>query len=96
MITAARRARKMRNRSEEHTSELQSRSDLVCRLLLEKKKRIKFMKYVFNATPLPTVNTTGDIDHAAFLGSIIPDNNKLPSHFYHDYLHISNHDFTAP
>src|SRR2546421_9196605 len=27
------------DRSEEHTSELQSRSDLVCRLLLEKKKR---------------------------------------------------------
>src|SRR6266496_5838261 len=26
-------------RSEEHTSELQSRRDLVCRLLLEKKKR---------------------------------------------------------
>src|SRR2546421_9083631 len=29
------------NRSEEHTSELQSRSDLVCRLLLEKKKKTK-------------------------------------------------------
>src|SRR5437588_1968911 len=28
-----------RSRSEEHTSELQSHSDLVCRLLLEKKKR---------------------------------------------------------
>src|SRR2546421_4236724 len=28
-----------RDRSEEHTSELQSRSDLVCRLLLEKKKK---------------------------------------------------------
>src|SRR2546421_8344765 len=28
-------------RSEEHTSELQSRSDLVCRLLLEKKKKDK-------------------------------------------------------
>src|SRR2546430_8967164 len=28
-------------RSEEHTSELQSQSNLVCRLLLEKKKRIK-------------------------------------------------------
>src|SRR5260221_4457697 len=27
------------DRSEEHTSELQSHSDLVCRLLLEKKKR---------------------------------------------------------
>src|SRR5438132_10839421 len=29
------------SRSEEHTSELQSHSDLVCRLLLEKKKMIK-------------------------------------------------------
>src|SRR5206468_12469431 len=29
-------------RSEEHTSELQSRSDLVCRLLLEKKKKKKY------------------------------------------------------
>src|SRR5688572_31586102 len=29
-----------RNRSEEHTSELQSQSNLVCRLLLEKKKTI--------------------------------------------------------
>src|SRR5438067_6359764 len=28
-------------RSEEHTSELQSRFDLVCRLLLEKKKKYK-------------------------------------------------------
>src|SRR5438034_4815329 len=30
-----------RVRSEEHTSELQSHSDLVCRLLLEKKKKKK-------------------------------------------------------
>src|SRR2546430_13679259 len=29
-----------RDRSEEHTSELQSQSNLVCRLLLEKKKKI--------------------------------------------------------
>src|SRR2546430_13419666 len=29
-------------RSEEHTSELQSQSNLVCRLLLEKKKKIKY------------------------------------------------------
>src|SRR2546428_4960142 len=35
----ARRAH--RGRSEEHTSELQSRSDLVCRLLLEKKKKYR-------------------------------------------------------
>src|SRR5260221_8703764 len=32
------RRRASRPRSEEHTSELQSHSDLVCRLLLEKKK----------------------------------------------------------
>src|SRR2546427_5162106 len=31
-------------RSEEHTSELQSQSNLVCRLLLEKKKKIKSSK----------------------------------------------------
>src|SRR5690349_22261353 len=31
---------KQGHRSEEHTSELQSRRDLVCRLLLEKKKNI--------------------------------------------------------
>src|SRR5437868_7425449 len=33
------------NRSEEHTSELQSRFDLVCRLLLEKKKKTN-SKYI--------------------------------------------------
>src|SRR5216683_8323100 len=32
-------------RSEEHTSELQSRSDLVCRLLLEKKKKKKIKNH---------------------------------------------------
>src|SRR6266702_7968603 len=33
--------RHTRGRSEEHTSELQSRGHLVCRLLLEKKKKLK-------------------------------------------------------
>src|SRR2546428_8849685 len=37
-LIAASRIVKAQQRSEEHTSELQSRSDLVCRLLLEKKK----------------------------------------------------------
>src|SRR5206468_7771759 len=36
---AMREVRCAERRSEEHTSELQSRSDLVCRLLLEKKKK---------------------------------------------------------
>src|SRR5207249_9910697 len=31
------------HRSEEHTSELQSRFDLVCRLLLEKKKKMRYV-----------------------------------------------------
>src|SRR5260221_13014283 len=34
-----RRGARRQGRSEEHTSELQSHSDLVCRLLLEKKKK---------------------------------------------------------
>src|SRR5215211_8465723 len=38
--SAARRRRSTTARSEEHTSELQSHSDLVCRLLLEKKNHI--------------------------------------------------------
>src|SRR5438034_5836179 len=36
-------AHEQRQRSEEHTSELQSHSDLVCRLLLEKKKSSQHM-----------------------------------------------------
>src|SRR5690349_5309226 len=38
-----------RERSEEHTSELQSRRDLVCRLLLEKKKQLKEPDCEFSA-----------------------------------------------
>src|SRR3712207_9008017 len=37
-VTATRNAAEILARSEEHTSELQSRQYLVCRLLLEKKK----------------------------------------------------------
>src|SRR2546429_3496258 len=41
---------RLRTRSEEHTSELQSRLHLVCRLLLEKKKA----RESYEATPMPT------------------------------------------
>src|SRR2546421_6847715 len=37
-------------RSEEHTSELQSRSDLVCRLLLEKKKKQPILRTTYDST----------------------------------------------
>src|SRR5437868_12554263 len=43
------RARQLR--SEEHTSELQSRFDLVCRLLLEKKKKQRKITKIANNTP---------------------------------------------
>src|SRR5437762_2835669 len=45
----------------------------------------KFMKDGVNPTPLPTVNTTGYIDHAAFLGTINPDTNKIPKHLFQGY-----------
>src|SRR5256886_10741909 len=40
----SRRAPDDRGRSEEHTSELQSQSNLVCRLLLEKKKNNRYTR----------------------------------------------------
>src|SRR5688500_863432 len=57
---------------------------------------IKFMKDGVHATPLPTVNTTGYIDHAAFLGTINPDTNKIPKHLFQGYLNIYNNYFKAP
>src|SRR2546427_7037012 len=42
------RAERCRERSEEHTSELQSQSNIVCRLLLEKKKRINTQVYHYS------------------------------------------------
>src|SRR5260370_6877244 len=45
-------------RSEEHTSELQSHLNLVCRLLLEKKKRTKTIRPQPLRHPTPTLYTT--------------------------------------
>src|SRR5437773_9329791 len=42
------------DRSEEHTSELQSHHDLVCRLLLEKKKKKKLQIITYQNTHTPT------------------------------------------
>src|SRR5215813_3205464 len=48
--TTRHRPRVHRRRSEEHTSELQSRPHLVCRLLLEKKKKIKYLVFYIKKT----------------------------------------------
>src|SRR5690349_21275016 len=45
------------SRSEEYTSELQSRRDLVCRLLLEKKNTPLTRRFVFNDTPTTDIYT---------------------------------------
>src|SRR5256885_11738785 len=47
-------AAKVRERSEEHTSELQSPCNLVCRLLLEKKKLHNPLRLHFHILPLST------------------------------------------
>src|SRR5260221_5574185 len=44
-------------RSEEHTSELQSHSDLVCRLLLEKKKK-RHLSEPFRTSQLPSLTSS--------------------------------------
>src|SRR5215471_21700667 len=54
----ARGAGRRDRRSEEHTSELQSRRDLVCRLLLEKKKKESW--FVKTLKKIKTLNK--DID----------------------------------
>src|SRR5688572_31062011 len=51
------------DRSEEHTSELQSQSNLVCRLLLEKKNTELLVDYALHAVPLITLNVSiGHVD----------------------------------
>src|SRR5260221_9674872 len=51
------------HRSEEHTSELQSHSDLVCRLLLEKKKKKKTAHSQRNLHPRCRTHTRGSLSH---------------------------------
>src|SRR2546430_11524119 len=50
------------NRSEEHTSELQSQSNLVCRLLLEKKKHISAEST--GARHMNRIHSNGPVDTA--------------------------------
>src|SRR6266550_5349914 len=45
-IRSSRGRQRLPDRSEEHTSELQSRLHLVCRLLLEKKKKHKIIELI--------------------------------------------------
>src|SRR2546430_11392059 len=55
-------AQVVERRSEEHTSELQLQSNLVCRLLLEKKKKKDRLSYRW---PLATTHTYGRVCECA-------------------------------
>src|SRR5260221_7522844 len=61
MVAASQRksGRKKGARSEEHTSELQSHSDLVCRLLLEKKKNCFFYNVTLSAVKITAPAQSG-------------------------------------
>src|SRR5437870_7145559 len=66
---APRRSCRGAGRSEEHTSELQSRGHLVCRLLLEKKKRREIRgDYILN-TPSLTALLLATVDSLDWLRS---------------------------
>src|SRR3984957_5469095 len=65
--TQTRPRRSSRRRSEEHTSELQSRENLVCRLLLEKKEEI---------------TEAGRIDPASNESEAFPSSGREPHHLH--------------
>src|SRR3982750_4931298 len=67
-------------RSEEHTSELQSRSDLVCRLLLEKKK--KNYQLLTPETPASSPHLASHPrDNGVVASSSVPGNGPTPPTF---------------
>src|SRR5256884_6667327 len=63
------------NRSEEHTSELQSRLHLVCRLLLEKKKALSQTSHSFpRSLRLPLSNPAA----CSTTASTLPERSVIP------------------
>src|SRR5260370_5402290 len=60
----------IRERSEEHTSELQSHLNLVCRLLLEKKKNGKFVPSTRTSRPVP--DTSAEASRPAHYSRTVP------------------------
>src|SRR5215475_5065981 len=75
-------------RSEEHTSELQSRENLVCRLLLDKKKHSPsiFLSFFFNDTATTEIYTLSLHDAlpilpntSAIMGSVRPSERGVVS-----------------
>src|SRR5579884_1733437 len=66
-------AERSSRRSEEHTSELQSRGHLVCRLLLEKKKQIAVRRQPFVEIGVRLFVNVPAVDHAYVLRFVLLD-----------------------
>src|SRR5437867_467296 len=83
-------------RSEEHTSELQSPYDLVCRLLLEKKKKKLNTQYKlfknrdkYNTTRHTTLNSTYHVCLSLLVMYVMPY--VYPIHLYSSFLVLHNY-----
>src|SRR3712207_7873810 len=82
-------------RSEEHTSELQSRQYLVCRLLLEKKNSAVFMYgiprmfYTSATRPASSVSHTSCIDGSVVTSAVTKIARVNFSHAYISHLFLS-------
>src|SRR5690554_7669439 len=76
---------KSKTRSEEHTSELQSRPHLVCRLLLEKKKKIKNKILLQNKHLTTRFQHLDSSNHLATSPSLSPKTNSS-THLNHYHL----------
>src|SRR5256886_5037804 len=73
------------SRSEEHTSELQSQSNLVCRLLLEKKKKINLTDHPKHTAPLSHILTQSP------LSPCNPPQTVHPPYLHRPYRVLSIH-----
>src|SRR2546430_13385752 len=71
------RGYKKRSRSEEHTSELQSQSNLVCRLLLEKKKEFLHDIYLLVAITRSSLSLDQGFPQDASFIIVSVDNHAL-------------------
>src|SRR5215204_3088306 len=72
------------SRSEEHTSELQSHSDLVCRLLLEKKKNATRVLPMFPSDPITSAffGLSSVMSNTPTSGELLSE--RLPLFFFND------------
>src|SRR2546430_9216007 len=78
-------------RSEEHTSELQSQSNLVCRLLLEKKKKKKYiaLESTHNNSPVQILTRFSTLLYTIFLPYFAMLSRRECS--YHAHSRIARH-----